>query len=137
LILLALSLAACNRGTRSSEAVRQGVIDHLAKGGFNVSAMDVNLTTVDMKGNEAVATVSITPKGGPAGSGMVTKYRLQQQGNQWTVVGREDAGGAPHGAGAPLPGSEAPPAASPGGASPHGGSGAMPSPADLPPVKKK
>ncbi len=145
LVLLALSLA-CNRGTHSNEAVRQGIIDHLAnRAGLNVKGMDVAVTSVDYKGNEADATVSITPKGGSPGQGMSMKYHLQQQGNQWVVTGRQDAPGSPHGAGA-MPGAAnphgagAPPAETPqsGMTPPPGGSGGkMPSPEDLPPVKKK
>jgi hypothetical protein len=146
LVLLALSLAACNRGTRSNEAVRQGIIDHLAnKAGLNVKGMDINVTSVDFKGSDADATVSITPKGGNPAQGMSMKYHLQQQGNQWVVTGRQDAPGSPHGAGA-MPGMEnphggagAPPTEAPKGgmAPPAGGGGKMPSPEDLPPVKKK
>ncbi len=146
LVLLALFIAACNRGTHSNEAVRQGIIDHLAnRAGLNVQGMDLTLTSVDIKGPEADATVSITPKGGNPAQGMTMKYHLQQQGNRWVVTGRQDAPGSPHGAGASMPevenphGSGTPPTGAPaGGMAPaEGGSVRMPSPEDLPPVKKK
>ena len=127
-------LAACNRGTGDKEAVRQGVIDYVAGRGLNVSGMNVDVTTVEFKGKQASATVSFTPKGGPAGGGMSMQYELEQQSGKWVVTGRKDAGSSPHGAGA-MPG---------GGANPHGGGmgaapsgSAMPSPEDLPPVEKK
>ncbi len=132
-LLLTLSLAACHHGTQNNDAVRQGVIDHLAKAGLNVKGMDVNVSSVQIKGSQADATVAITPKGGSAAQGMSIKYHLEQQGNQWVVTGRQDTGAAPHGG-----------AAMPSGANPHGGAmppqgGAspMPSPQDLPPAGKK
>jgi hypothetical protein len=116
------------------------VVDHLAKVGMNVQAMDVNLTTVDYKGKEADATVSIAPKGGNPAQGMSMKYHLEQQGAQWVVTGRQDSAG--HGAGSmpgmsPQGGGTAPGTENPHGAAPAtGGSGKMPSPQDLPPSKK-
>jgi hypothetical protein len=143
-----LSLAACNRGERNNEAVRQGVMDHLASSslGLNMSGMEVALTEVHINGGQADVTASITPKGGPAGNGMSIKYHLEQRNSKWVVTGRQDAGGgAPHGAMAPgsmTPGAAANPhgGAMPsdhGGMAPGGGSSKMPSPADLPPASPK
>jgi hypothetical protein len=103
----------------------------------------VDLTAVQFNGGHADATVAFTPKGGPAGSGMSMRYQLEQQGSKWVVTGRQNTG-APHGAGGD-------PAAQPPAENPHGGMGeppaaggasgssgsSMPSPQDLPPVKKK
>jgi len=139
-ILLLLSLLACNRGTPNNDAIRQGVLDRLAKGGF--AAMDVTITSVQFNGSQADATVSIAPKGN-AGAAMTMKYHLEQQGNKWVVVGRQEPPGSPHGGAA----AGAMPSGQPGAASPHGGGmapagpppggGAMPSPQDLPPTGKK
>jgi hypothetical protein len=134
---LVLCLAACNRGNGSQEAVRQGVIDFVAARGLNIQGMNVDLTSVQFNGNQADATVEFTPKGGPAGSGMSMKYQLQQQSGKWVVTGRKDAG-PPHGAGG-QPSGQAPmenPHGGGMGAPPAGGGSAMPSPQDLPPVKK-
>lgn len=119
--------------------MRQGVIDYLSGKtsslALNMSAMNVEVTSVTFNGNQADASVSITPKTAPGG-GMSVNYHLEQQGSKWVVVGRKDAGGAPHGGGAV-------PAGAPGGENPHGavppgaGSGKMPSPEDLPPTGKK
>jgi hypothetical protein len=130
-----LTLAACNRGTQSNEAVRQAVIDHLSKANFNVSAMTVTITSVQFKGNQADAVVSIAPKQGGAGSGMTMPYHLEQQGSQWVVVKRQEAGGNPHGMGTMPVAPAAPDAPNPHGGAP-GGPSQMPSPSDLPPVKK-
>lgn len=139
LLLILLSLAACNRGTQSQDAVRQGVLDYLATKGLNMSGMDVKVTSVQFSGDRAEASVSITAKSGPAGTGMAPVYILEQKGGKWTVTGRKETGEAPHGAGA-VPG-----AMPPAGDNPHGGSmaapgaggGKMPSPEDLPPTGKK
>ena len=131
-LLFLFSLAACNRGTKSNEAVRQAVIDHLSKANFNVSAMTVSITSVQFNGNQAEAVVSIVPKQGGANQGMSMNYHLEQQGNQWVVVKR-DGGANPHGGSMPMP------SPAPGAANPHEGGSAptqMPSPSDLPPVKK-
>ena len=135
-MLLIVSLAACNGAKKNNDAVRQGVVDYLTSKGFDIpKAMTVNVTNVEMKGDQADATVSITPTGGAPAQGMNMKYHLEQKGDKWAVVGRQDSGGSPHGAGA-MP-------AAPAGSEPHGGGMApapatkMPSPEDLPPAKKQ
>ena len=142
ILLLIVSLAACNSAKKSNDAVRQGVIDYLTQRGLNVQGMDVAITNLEMNGSQADATVSMTPKGGAAGSGMSMKYHLEEKSGKWAVVGRQDTGASPHGGGA------MPPAAG-GGDNPHGGgapasphgagapAGKMPSPEDLPPAKKQ
>ena len=144
-----LSLAACNRGPQTSEAVRQGVMDHLSSSslGLNMAGMDVALTEIHVNGSQADVTAAITPKGVPASSGMSIKYHLEQHSDKWVVTGRQDAGGgAPHGAmppgadgGNPHGGGAMPVPDNPhgAGAAPSGGSAVMPSPEDLPPTPKK
>jgi len=137
-----LSLAACKSGAPNKEAIRQGIVDHLAKKGINTSAMDISLASVEVKGNQADATAAMSLKGKSDAPAMSFKYHLEQQGAQWVVTNSADAGGSPHGGGA-MPGGAAPHGAmtpAPGGESPHaagGGSGKMPSPEDLPPSGKK
>jgi len=133
-LLLILALTGCGRKTQNSDAVRQGVLDHLTKAGLNVQAMDVKVTAVQFNGNRADATVAITPKGTNT-AGMSMTYQLEQQGGNWVVVGRP--AGTPHG-GMAMP---------PSGANPHGGGmaapgapaspGGMPAPEDLPPAGQK
>jgi hypothetical protein len=139
-----ISLAACNRGgLQSNDAVRQGVLDHLAdsqaKTSLNLAGMDVEIKSVQYNGNEADAAVSITPKGGNPAAGMSINYHLKQQGGKWVVVGRQDQHGAvaapdatnPHGGGMAAPGGGG------GMAAPGAGGAKMPSPDDLPPTGKK
>jgi hypothetical protein len=127
--ILMVCLAACNRGAHDKEAIRQGVIDHLAQVPLNMASMNVEVTSVQINGNQAQATVSFTPKGGNAAQGMSMQYRLEKKGDAWAVVGRKDAGPSPHGGGGMPP-------AAPGMVNPHGG-GKMPSPEDLPPAGQK
>ena len=127
--LLMVCLAGCNRGAHDKEAIRQGVLDHLAGVQLNVASMNVEVTSFQIDGNQAQATVSFSPKGGSAAQGMSMQYRLEQKGGRWAVVGRKDAGASPHGGGAMPP-------AAPGAENPHGG-GKMPSPEDLPPAGRK
>jgi hypothetical protein len=113
---LILCLAACNRGTPNSDAVRQGVIDHLARAGLNVAGMDVTVRSVQMNGSQADAAVTVTAKGGNAAQGMQMTYHMEQKDGKWVVVGRGNSG---------QHGSTAPPAANP-------QTGGMPAPEDLP-----
>ena len=133
-----LSLAACHHGDRDHDrdALRQGVIDHLASSslGLNMAGMDVALNEVHINGSQADVTAAITPKGGPAANGMSIKYHLEQRNSKWVVIGKDSAGGAPHGAMAP---GATPANPHGGGAMPGGGAGKMPSPEDLPPTGKK
>jgi hypothetical protein len=112
--VLALSLSACNRGVQNKDAVRQGVLDYLAsRPNLSMTGMNVDVTKVDFQGKQAEATVSFTPKGGPAGNGMQMRYTLEQKDNRWQVVSKADSGQNPHGAGAAQ--------SMPGMANPHGG----------------
>jgi len=143
-------MAACNRGTPNNDALRQGVVDYLARVGLNVAGMDVTVTSVQMNGKEADTAVSITAKGGNSKQGMQLRYRLEQRDGKWVVVGRQDSsqhglGAAPQNMPGPHGGGRAPDAASPAptpgatspGAARPGAGGPMPSPEDLPPVPKK
>ncbi|HTS31862.1 MAG TPA: hypothetical protein VMH81_38595 [Bryobacteraceae bacterium] len=144
LLLLILSLAACNRGVPSNDAVRQGVLDHLAESSskLNLGAMDVVVKSVQFNGDEADAAVAISPKGGDPAAGMSINYHLKQQGGKWVVTGRQDSHGAvptqgaanPHGGGAPP---DVPNPHGGGMAAPGAGGSKMPSPEDLPPTGKK
>ena len=146
--LLILCLTGCGRKIQSNDAVKQAVLERLGKVGMNVQAMDVNMTNVEFKGNQADVTVTIAPKGN-TGAGMSMKYHLEQQNDKWVVMGRQDAG-APHGGGmmpgAANPHGEGGAAMPPDMPNPHGGGAAMPpaagqssmpSPQDLPPAGKK
>jgi hypothetical protein len=98
---LALFLVSCGGNIHSTEAVRQGVIDHLSSRknlDLDLSAMDLQVTSVSFRENEADATVSFRPKAGNA-QGMSMRYTLERQGNKWVVKTKAEASESPHGAG--------------------------------------
>jgi hypothetical protein len=138
-----LTLAACNRGGQSKDAVREGVVDYLSgRKDLNIASMDIDVSAVQFNGNKADATVTFAPKGAPTAQGMTMRYELEQQGSKWVVVGHQDSGHAnsvapgtpnPHGGGALPEGHPVPPAAGAGG----GGGPRIPSPEDLPPTGGK
>jgi len=100
-ILLAalVLLSACGRHMDTSEAVRQGVLDYLTtRSDLNVGAMNVDVTTVSFRQDEADATVSFTAKGSPAGKGMSIRYTLSRKGDKWVVKDKAEPEGNPHGA---------------------------------------
>ena len=138
-LLILLSCAACHRSGQNKDAVRQGVLDYLSgRRDLNIASMDVDVTAIQYNGNKADATVTFAPKGVSGAQGMTMHYQLEQQGDKWAVVGRQDSGHAgavppgaanPHGAGA-VPEPEG---------NPHGAGGGsrMPSAEDLPPTGGK
>jgi hypothetical protein len=109
--MFALLTLACNRAPKNNEAIRQGVVEHLRKqSGLDVNAMNIDVTNVTYRGNEADATVAFKPKGVP-GEGMSMNYTLENQSGKWVVKRRAGASGTgnPHtmggeGSAAPQPG---------------------------------
>jgi hypothetical protein len=96
------ALAGCGGNVHSTEAVRQGVVDHLAARknlDLDLSSMEVTVTSVSFRENEADATVSFRPKGGGAASGMSMRYTLERKGNRWMVKSKAESGSMPHGSG--------------------------------------
>jgi hypothetical protein len=112
---LALSIAgtiACSKSLDNNEAVRQGVVNYLAKRS-DFLAMDVSVSSVAFREDEATATVHFQAKGNSApGAGMNMQYVLERKGKEWVVKGR--AGSGPPHAGMP-----------------QGGSGTMPGPGSM------
>lgn len=108
-VLVMGTCAACKRGgSCTEEATRQGVIDYLSKRvGLNVAAMNVQVTSLTCRENDADATVAFTARGANPGQPMSRRYTLERQGDHWTVKESADAGGSPHG-GAAAPGTELP-----------------------------
>ncbi len=106
----AISLAAlifltgCARRNDTSEAVRQGVLDYLAtRSNLNMAAMNVDVTTVSFRQDEADATVSFTAKGSPAAKGMSIHYTLTRKGGKWVVKDKPEGGANPHAAPGSVP----------------------------------
>jgi hypothetical protein len=113
-----VALAACGRGIDTTEAVRQGVLDYLAtRSNLNIAGMNVDVTAVSFRQDEADATVSFTPKGGAPSKGMSMHYTLTRKSGKWVVKDRAEAGANPHGADSAAPGA-LPPGHPPAGATP-------------------
>lgn len=110
-------LSGCKKDIQNNDAVKQGVMNYLSKR-QDLLAMDVAVTNVSYRDNEATATVHFQAKStnGP-GSGMDMQYVLERTGNQWVVKGR--AGENPHGANLGQP------QGAPGGTGGTGGSGSI------------
>jgi hypothetical protein len=137
-VLLGLTLlSACKKDIQSKDAVRNGVLKYLSQRS-DLAAMDVSVSAVTFKGDEAEATVHFQAKGNTApGAGLTMPYVLERKGNEWVVKGK--SGNSQHGMGATgMPGGGGgeslppghpvvpPGGASPGGGPPSGAGGPMP-----------
>jgi hypothetical protein len=95
LALSVTALSACKRDIQNTDSVRQGVLNYLSKRS-DLLSMDVSITNVNYRQNEATATVHFQAKGSNTpGSGMDMRYLLERKGNDWVVKGR--ASGDSHG----------------------------------------
>lgn len=94
-------LAGCaKKPAQDAEAVRRGVIEHVTKNaGLDVSNMDVAVSSVSFRENEANALVSFRPRSGGPNDAMQMNYTLQAEGDKWVVKGKPSMSGAPGGAG--------------------------------------
>jgi hypothetical protein len=121
------------------------VVEYLAAKKFNMPRMSVDVTSLQINGSQADVVVSIAPKGAPAGSGISMPYKMERKDGKWVVIastgGPHPGATMPEGGANPHGGGEMPM----GGGNPHGGmmppaaggNPSMPSPNELPPVKKK
>ena len=103
---LLLLTGACKSRTDNKDAIRAGVVKHIASmKGLNVNNMDVVVTQARVNGDSAEASVDIRAKGGdPKAPPMQLVYQMQKQGDEWVVIKGQPTGGMAH----PAPG-EAPP----------------------------
>jgi hypothetical protein len=93
-------LAGCNKDLQNQEAVRQGVMSYLSKRS-DLLAMDVSVTSVAFRQDEATARVHFQAKGNSSpAAGMTMQYVLERKDGLWAVKGRTGAGTA-HGASGP------------------------------------
>lgn len=94
--LLILALASCaTKPAQTQDAVRQAVIDHLGKRSDMLgSSMTVSVVSVNFRGEEADAVVSVAPKEG--GSGIQMTYTLAIESGKWTVKKSGAPTGTPH-----------------------------------------
>lgn len=103
-LVLALGLAgallgqsACRKQASDSAAIRSGILQHLnAIGNLNMGAMDMDVRSVSINGNQAHAEVEFRPKTGsvPPGAGMQVAYNLEKREGSWVVLKTQPLGGA-------------------------------------------
>jgi hypothetical protein len=93
--VLLVFTAACKPKPDEKEAIRAGVMKHLASmQGLNVPNMVVNVTQYSVNGNQATAQVEIRAKGGDnSGGTMNLSYNLEKRGDEWAVIKGAPAGG--------------------------------------------
>ncbi len=103
LVLAGLGMG-CSSGPQTVEAVRQGVLDHLAtRPDLDLKAIQVEVTGVSFRENEADATVTFRLRGAEAGGAFQIRYLLERKGGRWVVKSRAEASGTPHGGSMTLP----------------------------------
>ena len=130
--IAALILSSCTKDIQNKDAVRQGVVNHLQARknlDLDLSSMQVEVTAVTFRENEADATVSFVPKGGSPAAGMSMKYTLVRNGAAWEVKQKAEATNNPHSGGA-----VAPPPVEPGATTLPPGHPPMPSTGGAPPA---
>lgn len=108
---LLLFTSGCKSKTDNKDAIRDGVLKHIAgMSGLNVNNMTVTVTQATVTGDTAQASVDIRAKNGdPAAPPMQMVYNMQKQGKEWVVVKSQPTGGMQH----PAPGEMPPPGSIP------------------------
>jgi len=90
-----LAAGGCKQKQNDGDAIRAGIMQHLAAvGTLNMSAMDMEVHSVTLNGNQARAQVEFRPKtGAPPGAGMQVSYNLEKRDGGWVVMKTQPAGG--------------------------------------------
>ena len=119
---LLLLVGACKSKTDNKDAIRDGVMKHIAgMNGMNVNNMNVTVTQATINGDKAQANVDIRAKNAdPNAPAMQLVYQLQKHREESVGVKGEPAGGVQHFS----PGDIPPASLPPGHAKPSGTSGA-------------
>lgn len=91
-------LGACKKQANDNDAIRAGILQHLSSiGTLNMSAMDMEMRSVSVTGNQAHAEVEFRVKtSGPTGGGMQVAYELEKRGDAWVVLKTLPLGGMQH-----------------------------------------
>jgi len=93
-------LCGCEKNIQNQDAVRKGVMTYLAKRS-DLLAMDVSVTSVSFRQDEATAQVHFQAKGNSSpAAGMTMSYLLDRKDGQWVVRAKTGANAA-HGASGP------------------------------------
>src|SRR6516225_7555339 len=89
-----LAVGACKKQASDKDAIRSGILQHLtAIGTLNMNAMDMDIRSVSVNGNQAHAEVEFRPKNGAPGAGMHVAYNLEKREGAWVVLKTQSLGG--------------------------------------------
>ena len=93
-----VSVGGCKKQASENEAIRAGIQQHLnGVATLNKGAMDMNIRSVSINGDQAHAEVEFLPKsGGTPGSGMQVAYNLEKRDGAWVVMKTQPLGGMQH-----------------------------------------
>jgi hypothetical protein len=85
----------CKKKPSDNDAIRAGILQHLTGvGTLNMSAMEMDIRSVSVSGNQAHAEVSFRPRtGAPQGAGMQVAYNLEKRDGAWVVLKSQSTGG--------------------------------------------
>jgi len=95
LIAALFGFGACKKHVSDNDAIRAGILQHLTSvGTLNMSAMDMDVRSVSVNGNQAHAEVEFRPKNsGTPGAGMHVAYNLEKRDGAWVVLKTQSLGG--------------------------------------------
>src|SRR5713101_9173074 len=85
----------CKKQPSDNDAIRAGIMQHLnGVGTLNMSAMEMDVRSVSISGNQARAEVVFLPKtGAPPGVGIQVAYNLEKRDGAWVVQKTQPVGG--------------------------------------------
>ena len=94
-LVLLIGIGACKKQANDNDAIRAGILQHLTSiGTLNMSAMDMDIQSVSVNGNQAHAEVEFRPKNsGTPGAGMHIAYNLEKRDGAWVVLKSQSLGG--------------------------------------------
>lgn len=94
-LAIVMTLSGCKGQRNDSDGIRAGVVEHLTSlKTLNVSAMEIDIKSVNIQGDQAQALVEFLPKSGaPAGAGMQVSYALEKENGSWSVKKTLGTGG--------------------------------------------
>jgi hypothetical protein len=90
-----LGAGGCKKQESDRDAIRAGIMQHLTgMAGLNLSAMEMDIRSLAVNGNQAHAEVEFRPKTGtPQGAGMQVAYNLEKRDGHWIVLKTQANGG--------------------------------------------
>ncbi len=95
IFVLLIGVAACKKQASDKDAIRASILLHLTSiGTLNMSAMDMDIRSVSVNGNQAHAEVEFRPRNsGTPGAGMQVAYNLEKRDGAWVVLKSQSLGG--------------------------------------------